>query len=68
MFLCNGAVVKSSSDVDGLASLISSGSMNIEEDPDDMLNSSLHEEDPVLQGVSQMLSILKQHVTKPKVK
>mmetsp|Transcript_24437 Transcript_24437/g.41392 ORF Transcript_24437/g.41392 Transcript_24437/m.41392 type:complete len:503 (+) Transcript_24437:199-1707(+) len=34
---------------------------------DDIMSGSL-KEDPVLYGVSQMLSILKQHVTKPKVK
>jgi hypothetical protein len=48
-------------------SLARSSSNEGEPSLEDILAGHL-KEDPVLYGVSQMLSILKQHVTKPKVK
>jgi hypothetical protein len=49
------------------SSLLRSSSNDGEPSLEDMLAGNA-KEDPVLIGVSQMLSILKQHVTKPKVK
>lgn len=49
------------------ATHLRSSSQDKESSVDDLLAGHV-KEDPVLYGVSQMLSILKQHVTKPKVK
>ena len=54
-------------DVPPSSSVTRSSSGDVEPSLEDILAGNL-KEDPVLYGVSQMLSILKQHVTKPKVK
>ena len=60
---------KSHSEPEDSLALPRSNSTNIDGDTsiDDILSGN-SKEDPVLYGVSQMLSILKQHVTKPKAK
>ena len=71
IYCINAAVTRSSESEEASAALttVRSTNPNTSGDPtlDDMLSGRLNE-DPVLYGVSQMLSILKQHVAKPKVK